>query len=177
MSDKVYNALFLCTGNSARSILGEALMNKMGEGRFAAYSAGSQPKGDVHPMAIEVLGGFGYPTEGLHSKSWDEFTKPGAPQFDFIFTVCDNAAGESCPVFPGKPITAHWGVEDPAAVEGEEQREAFLDALSYLKRRIELFLMLPIKTIDEMSMRSKLAEIGREDGASAKAQVKDGNAQ
>lgn len=117
MADKVYNVLFLCTGNSARSILGEALMNKMGEGRFAAYSAGSQPKGDVHPMAIEVLGDFGYPTEGLHSKSWDEFTKPGAPEFDFIFTVCDNAAGESCPVFPGKPITAHWGVEDPAATK------------------------------------------------------------
>jgi len=177
MSDKVYNVLFLCTGNSARSILGEALMNRMGEGQFAAYSAGSQPKGDVHPMAIEVLGNFGYPTEGLHSKSWDEFTKPGAPEFDFIFTVCDNAAGESCPVFPGKPITAHWGVEDPAAVEGEGQHKAFLDALTYLKRRIELFLMLPIKSIDEMAMRSKLAEIGREEGASTKAQAKDGDAQ
>ncbi|MBD3731070.1 MAG: arsenate reductase ArsC [Sphingomonadales bacterium] len=177
MSDKVYNVLFLCTGNSARSILGEALMNRMGEGQFAAYSAGSRPKGDVHPMAIEVLGNFGYPTDGLHSKSWDEFTKPGAPEFDFIFTVCDNAAGESCPVFPGKPITAHWGVEDPAAVEGEGQRKAFLDALTYLKRRIELFLMLPIKSIDEMAMRSKLAEIGREEGASTKAQAKDGEAQ
>lgn len=169
MPDKVYNLLFLCTGNSARSILGEALMNKMGKGRFAAYSAGSQPKGDVHPVAIEVLDDFGYPTDGLHSKSWDEFTKPGAPEFDFIFTVCDNAAGESCPVFPGKPITAHWGVEDPAAVNGEEQRGAFLDALSYLKRRIELFLMLPLKSIDEMAMRSKLVEIGRAEGASARA--------
>lgn len=164
-----YNVLFLCTGNSARSILGEALMNKMGEGKFAAYSAGSQPKDDVHPMAIEVLNNFGYPTDGLHSKSWDEFTRPGAPELDFIFTVCDNAAGESCPVFPSKPITAHWGVEDPAAVESEAQRKAFLDALTYLKRRIELFLMLPIKTIDEMAMRSKLVEIGREEGASTKA--------
>mgnify|MGYP000081182688 CR=1 FL=1 len=166
MSDKIYNVLFLCTGNSARSILGEALMNKLGEGRFAAYSAGSQPKGDVHPMAIEALDGFGFATDGLRSKSWDEFTRPGAPEFDFIFTVCDNAAGESCPVFPGKAITAHWGVEDPAAVEGEGQRKAFLDALSYLKRRIDLFLMLPIKSIDELAMRRQLAEIGREEGAS-----------
>lgn len=169
MSDKIYNVLFLCTGNSARSILGEALMNKLGEGRFAAFSAGSQPKGDVHPMAIEILNGFGFSTEGFRSKSWDEFTRPGAPEFDFIFTVCDNAAGESCPVFPGKAITAHWGVEDPAAVEGEGQRKAFLEALTYLKRRIELFLMLPLKSIDEMAMRGKLAEIGREEGASAGA--------
>jgi len=169
MSDKIYHVLFLCTGNSARSILGEALMNKLSEGRFVAYSAGSQPKGDVHPMAIEVLGGFGFPTDGLRSKSWDEFTRPGAPAFDFIFTVCDNAAGESCPVFPGKPITAHWGLEDPAAVEGEGQRQAFVEALSYLKRRIELFLMLPIKSVDEMAMRRKLIEIGREEGASAAA--------
>lgn len=169
MSDKIYHVLFLCTGNSARSILGEALMNKLSEGRFVAYSAGSQPKGDVHPMAIEVLGGFGFPTDGLRSKSWDEFTRPGAPAFDFIFTVCDNAAGESCPVFPGKPITAHWGLEDPAAVEGEGQRQAFVEALSYLKRRIELFLMLQIKSVDEMAMRRKLIEIGREEGASAAA--------
>lgn len=169
MSDKTYNVLFLCTGNSARSILGEALMNKMGEGRFHAYSAGSHPKGEVHPMAIKVLSGFGYPTGGLHSKNWNEFTKAGSPEFDFIFTVCDNAAGESCPVFPGKPITAHWGVEDPAAVTGDGQREAFVDALSYLKRRIELFLMLPLASIDEMAMRGKLAAIGREEGASAKA--------
>lgn len=169
MTDKAYNVLFLCTGNSARSILGEALMNRLGDGRFVAYSAGSQPKGDVHPMAITVLDGFGFPTEGLRSKSWDEFTRPGAPEFDFIFTVCDNAAGESCPVFPGKAITAHWGVEDPAAVEGEGQRKAFLEALTYLKRRIELFTMLPIKSIDDLAMRRKLAEIGREQGASAGA--------
>ena len=169
MPDQPYNVLFLCTGNSARSILGEALMNKMGGGRFRAYSAGSQPKGDVHSMSLEVLDSFGYPTDGLHSKNWSEFTKPGAPEFDFIFTVCDNAAGESCPVWPGKPLTAHWGVEDPAAVEGDGQRQAFVDALSYLKRRIELFLMLPLPSIDEMSVRSKLAAIGREEGASAKA--------
>jgi arsenate reductase (thioredoxin) len=169
MTDKAYNVLFLCTGNSARSILGEALMNRLGDGRFVAYSAGSQPKGDVHPMAITVLDGFGFPTEGLRSKSWDEFTRPGAPEFDFIFTVCDNAAGESCPVFPGKAITAHWGLEDPAAVEGEGQRKAFLEALTYLKRRIELFTMLPIKSIDDLAMRRKLAEIGREQGASAGA--------
>lgn len=169
MAEKIYNVLFLCTGNSARSILGEALMTKLGEGRFAAYSAGSHPKGDVHPMAIEVLEGFGFPVESLRSKSRDEFTRPGAPEFDFIFTVCDNAAGESCPVFPGKAITAHWGVEDPAAVEGDGQRKAFQDALSYLKRWIDLFLMLPLKSIDELAMRRKLAEIGREEGASIRA--------
>ncbi len=168
--NQTYSVLFLCTGNSARSFLGEALMNKRGGGRFRAYSAGSQPKGEVHPMSLEVLDSFGYPTDGLRSKNWSEFTKPGAPEFDFIFTVCDNAAGESCPVWPGKPLTAHWGVEDPAAVEGDGQRQAFVDALSYLKRRIELFLMLPLQSIDEMSVRSKLAAIGREEGASAKAQ-------
>ncbi len=167
--DQTYNVLFLCTGNSVRSILGEALMNKMGGGRFRAYSAGSQPKGEVHPMSLEVLDSFGYPTDGLRSKNWSEFTKPGAPEFDFIFTVCDNAAGESCPVWPGKPLTAHWGVEDPAAVEGDGQRQAFVDALSYLKRRIELFLMLPPQSIDETSVRSKRAATGREEGASAKA--------
>ena len=166
---RVYNVLFLCTGNSARSILGEALLNKMGEGRFRAYSAGSQPKGEVHPMTVDVLSTFDFPTEGLRSKNWHEFTGPGAPEFDFIFTVCDNASGESCPVWPGKPITAHWGVEDPAAAEGESQRAAFIDALRYLRRRIELFLMLPHASIDEMAMRGKLAEIGRTEGASKKA--------
>ena len=165
----VYNVLFLCTGNSARSILGEALLNKMGEGRFRAFSAGSKPRDQVHPMTLEVLASFGYRIAALRSKSWSEFTEPGAPKFDFIFTVCDNAAGESCPVWPGKPITAHWGVEDPAAVEGDGQRQAFVDALSYLKRRIELFLMLPHDSIEEMAMRGRLAAIGREEGASAKA--------
>lgn len=170
MADKIYNVLFLCTGNSARSILGETLMNHMGEGRFRAYSAGSQPKGEVHPMTLDVLSHLGFSTEGLHSKNWNEFTRPGAPEFDFIFTVCDNAAGESCPVWPGKPITAHWGLEDPASVEGEGQHQAFVDALRYLRRRIELFLMLPHASIDEMAMRGKLAEIGCSEGASKKAQ-------
>lgn len=169
MTDKIYNVLFLCTGNSARSVLGEAVMNKLGEGRFRAFSAGSQPKGEVHPMSLEVLSSFGFPTDGLYSKNWDEFTKPGAPEFDFIFTVCDNAAGETCPVWLGKPLTAHWGLEDPAAVEGEGQRKAFVEALSYLRKRIELFLMLPHASIDELAMRQKLKEIGRSEGASSGA--------
>ena len=169
MSDKVYNVLFLCTGNSARSILGEAVMNKLGEGRFRAYSAGSQPKGEVHPMALLVLNGMGYDTSAMRSKSWDEFSKPGAPEFDFIFTVCDNAAGETCPVWIGHPMTAHWGIEDPAAVEGEGQRDAFMQALRYLTNRISLFLTLPLASIDEMAMKQKLKEIGRSESASAQA--------
>lgn len=169
MTDKIYNVLFLCTGNSARSILGEAIMNKLGAGRFKAYSAGSQPKGDVHPMALSVLNGLGYDTSGMRSKSWDEFSKEGAPEFDFIFTVCDNAAGEVCPVWIGHPMTAHWGIEDPAAVEGEGQREAFLQALRYLSNRISLFLALPSEGIDEMAMKRKLKEIGRGEGASSGA--------
>ena len=169
MTGRVYNVLFLCTGNSARSILGEALMNKAGEGRFRAYSAGSQPKGEVHPMALSVLNGLGYDTSGMRSKSWSEFAGPDAPEFDFIFTVCDNAAGETCPVWPGKPMTAHWGIEDPAAVEGDRQREAFIQALRYLSNRINLFLALPHASIDEMAMQQKLREIGRAVGASTGA--------
>lgn len=169
MTDKIYNVLFLCTGNSARSILGEALMNKLGQGRFRAYSAGSQPKGEVHPMAISVLDELGFDTAGMCSKSWDEFAGPGAPQFDFIFTVCDNAAGETCPVWIGHPMTAHWGIEDPAAVEGDEQREAFMRALHYLRNRISLFLALPLASLDEMATRRQLKEIGRANGASTKA--------
>lgn len=169
MSDKLYNVLFLCTGNSARSILAEALMNKLGEGRFRAYSAGSQPKGEVHPMALSVLNGLGYDTQGMRSKSWTEFSGPGAPEFDFIYTVCDNAAGETCPVWIGHPMTAHWGIEDPAAVEGDGQREAFLQALRYLSNRINLFLSLPLVSIDDMAMSNKLKEIGRADGASTGA--------
>lgn len=165
----VYNVLFLCTGNSARSILGEALMNRMGAGRFRAYSAGSQPKGAVHPMALAVLQGLGHDTSGLRSKNWSEFAAPDAPRFDFIFTVCDNAAGESCPVWPGNPLTAHWGIEDPAAVEGEGQRAAFMQALRFLTRRIDLFLALPHASIDEMAVRRKLKEIGRAEGASTGA--------
>lgn len=169
MSDTIYNVLFLCTGNSARSIMGEAVMNKLGAGRFKAYSAGSQPKGEVHPMALSVLNGMGYDTTGTYSKSWDEFSKPGAPAFDFIFTVCDNAAGETCPVWIGHPMTAHWGIEDPAAVEGEGQRDAFLQALRFLTRRIELFLSLPLASIDEMALLHKLKEIGKTEGASTGA--------
>lgn len=166
MSDKIYNILFLCTGNSARSIIGEAVLNKLGAGRFRAYSAGSQPKGEVHPMALSVLNGMGYDTSGMYSKSWDDFSKPGAPEFDFIFTVCDNAAGETCPVWIGHPMTAHWGIEDPAAIEGEGQRDAFLQALRFLTRRIELFLSLPLASIDEMALNRKLKEIGQSEGAS-----------
>lgn len=169
MSDKIYNVLFLCTGNSARSILGEAVMNKLGAGRFKAWSAGSQPKGEVHPMALSVLNGMGYDTTGMCSKSWSEFSKPGSPEFDFIFTVCDSAAGETCPVWIGHPMTAHWGIEDPAAVEGDGQRDAFLQALRYLTNRISLFLTLPHSSIDEMAMNQKLKEIGRAEGASAGA--------
>lgn len=166
MPNKIYNVLFLCTGNSARSILGEALMNKMGEGRFRTWSAGSQPKGEIHPMALSVLNGQGYDTRAMRSKSWKEFSGPAAPQFDFIFTVCDNAAGETCPVWPGQPLTAHWGIEDPAAVDGEGQREAFMQALRYLSNRINLFLSLPIAGIDELAMTQKLKEIGKAEGAS-----------
>lgn len=166
MTDKTYNVLFLCTGNSARSILAEAVMDKLGAGRFKAWSAGSQPKGEVHPMALSVLENMGFDTSGMRSKSWNEFSGSDAPEFDFIFTVCDNAAGETCPVWPGKPITAHWGIEDPATVEGEGQRAAFMLALRYLQNRISLFLTLPITSIEEMAMRQKLAEIGRAEGAS-----------
>ncbi len=169
MSDKIYNVLFLCTGNSARSILGEAVMNKLGAGRFKAWSAGSQPKGEVHPMALSVLSNMGYDTTGIYSKSWSEFCEPGSPEFDFIFTVCDSAAGEICPVWIGHPMTAHWGIEDPAAVEGDGQRDAFLQALRYLTNRITLFLTLPIASIDEMAMKQKLKEIGKAEGASGGA--------
>jgi arsenate reductase len=171
MSDRVFNVLFLCTGDSARSILAESVLAKEGERRFRAYSAGSQPRGKVHPMALEVLKAYGFPHEGFRSKSWTEFDAPGAPPLDFIFTVCDNAAGETCPVWPGKPITAHWGIKDPAAIEGEGQREAFVDALRYLRRRIELFLELPVSSLDDMTIAAKLAQIGREEGATGLARA------
>ncbi len=167
MSERVYNVLFLCTGNSARSILAESLLNHDGGGRFQAFSAGSFPKGQVHPMALDVLKGLGFPHEGFRSKSWDEFSDADAPVIDFIFTVCDNAAGETCPIWPGNPMTAHWGIEDPAAVEGEGQRDAFVQALRYLRRRIELFLALPLSAIDDLALKAKLARIGKEEGASA----------
>ncbi|WP_375599575.1 arsenate reductase ArsC [Devosia sp. Naph2] len=169
-SDRVYNVLFLCTGNSARSILGEALMNAVPGGRFRAYSAGSQPKGEVHPLALHTLREMDLPTEGYRSKSWDEFATPDAPKLDFVFTVCDNAAGEACPFWPGQPMTAHWGVEDPAAVEGSEidKVSAFRNAANYLRRRIEVFAALPLATIDKMSLQAKLKDIGKLEGATDK---------
>jgi arsenate reductase len=154
--------LVLCTGNSARSILGEVLFNTLGKGRFKAYSAGSKPAGRVNPGALEWLNEQGHSTEGLRSKSWDEFAAPGAPECDFIFTVCDNAAGEACPIWPGKPATAHWGIPDPAHVEGDEaRRAAFKKAAEQLARRIQLFMSLPIEKLDKLTLKEKLAELGR----------------
>ena len=176
MTERTYDVLFLCTGNSARSILAEALLNHDGAGRFKGYSAGSFPKGEVHPMAIEVLRGLGFPHEGYRSKSWDEFAADAAPVFDFIFTVCDNAAGETCPIWPGHPMTAHWGIEDPAAVEGEGQHEAFVQALRFLRRRIELFLALPLAAIDDLALKAKLKAIGQGAGASGLAEQPAGAA-
>lgn len=167
MADRIYNVLFLCTGNSARSILAESILRKEGAGRFRAFSAGSQPKGQVHPLALELLARVGYPTEGLRSKAWDEFARPGAPVMDFVFTVCDSAAGEACPVWPGQPMTAHWGIEDPAAVDGTAaQREAaFAAALRYVKNRISLFTALPLRSLDAIALGARLREIGRGEGA------------
>ena len=161
-TDKTYNALFICTGNSARSILAEGILNELGKGRFRAYSAGSHPKGEVHPLALVTLEQMHFPSTGYRSKNWDEFAQPDAPPLDFIFTVCDNAAGEVCPVWPGQPVTAHWGVPDPAAVEGNEaeRRMAFRNAAIVLKRRIELFLSLPMQRLDAMSLQHELRSIG-----------------
>jgi arsenate reductase len=169
-ADRVYNVLFLCTGNSARSVLGEALLNHVGNGRFRAFSAGSTPKGQVHPMTLNVLRETGVPIEGLRSKSWEEFARPDAPKLDFVFTVCDNAAGESCPIWPGQPATAHWGIEDPAAVEGPEfkQRLAFEDALKFMRSRIATFVSLPLESIDRMALASKLRGIGAMGGSTSK---------
>ena len=163
MTDRVYNVLFLCTGNSARSILAEAILNKVGKGKFVAYSAGSQPKGAVHPQALALLQRLDYSTDGLRSKSWSEFAEAGSPKLDFVFTVCDNAANEVCPVWPGQPMTAHWGVPDPAAAEGKETEivKAFRDAYLTLERRIELFANLPVRGLDRMSLRKRLEEIGK----------------
>ena len=162
MNQKPYNVLVLCTGNSARSILGEVLFNQLGKGMFKAYSAGSRPAGAVNPGALELLQQQGYSTEGLRSKSWDEFAGPGAPEFDFIITVCDNAAGEACPLWPGKPATAHWGIPDPAHVEGTQaRRDAFKRAFEQLALRIQLFMSLPIDKLDKLTLKEKIAEIGR----------------
>jgi arsenate reductase (thioredoxin) len=167
--DKIYNVLFLCTGNSARSILAESIMRKDGAGRFCSFSAGSQPKGKINPFALKVLTAANYPIDGMRSKSWLEFAAPGAPVMDFVFTVCDSAAGEACPVWPGQPMTAHWGIEDPAAVQGTDiQKEAaFVTAFRYLKNRISIFMNLPLRSIDSLSLGTKLREIGRLEGASS----------
>lgn len=167
MTDRVYNVLFLCTGNSARSILAESILTAEGQGRFQAFSAGSHPKGEVHPMALETLAKLGYPATGCRSKSWDEFAVAGAPQMDFIFTVCDSAAGEACPVWIGHPMTAHWGVADPAAVEGPELEKmlAFSLAARFLKNRIMAFVSLPMASIDKLALETKLREIGRMEGS------------
>jgi arsenate reductase (thioredoxin) len=163
VADQLFNVLFLCTGNSARSIIAEAVLNKRGAGTFRAYSAGSQPKGQVHPETIRLLQGLGYDTSGFRSKSWNEFAKPGAPALDFAFTVCDNAAGETCPVWPGQPMTAHWGIPDPAEAKGNaaEIALAFKDAYRMMFQRIGIFTALPLRALDRMSLQSKLKDIGR----------------
>ena len=162
-----FNALFLCTGNTARSILAESILRKEGRGCFQSFSAGSQPKGTVNPFAIKVLRDMDYPVDDLRSKSWEEFAQANAPVMDFVFTVCDNAAGEACPIWPGQPMTAHWGIEDPAAVEGTDlQKEAaFVEAFRYLKNRIAIFTSLPLSSIDALSLATRLRDIGRIDGA------------
>jgi arsenate reductase len=163
VSDRPYNVLFLCTGNSARSILAEALVNHWGRGRFVGYSAGSAPKGKVHPIALQLLEHLNMPTAGMRSKSWNEFEKPEAPKLDFVFTVCDNAAAEACPVWPGQPMTAHWGVADPAAVEGSDTDKwlAFRQAFRELESRIKIFTSLPIKSLDRVKLQERLRDIGR----------------
>jgi arsenate reductase len=163
MAGRALNALFLCTGNSARSILAEAILKREGEGRFRSFSAGSHPKGGVHPFAIDLLRQLGYPTGELRSKSWGEFAEPDAPRMDFVFTVCDNAANEACPVWPGQPATAHWGAPDPAAVEGgdAERRAAFADVYRVLRNRISVFINLPFSTLDRLALQKRLAQIGR----------------
>lgn len=167
MTDRVYNVLFLCTGNTARSVLAEGILRKDGAGRFNAYSAGSQPKGVINPYALKTLAEFGYPTDGFRSKSWDEFAAPDAPKMDFVFTVCDSAAGEACPIWPGQPMTAHWGIEDPAAVEGSdlEKQRAFNEAFRYMKNRISLLLAVPIARLDKLALKNRLQEIGESEGA------------
>jgi arsenate reductase len=170
--DRPYNVLFLCTGNSARSIIAEVILNKLGQGRFNAYSAGSQPKGAVNPNTIRLLQGLDYDTSKLRSKSWSEFAKPGAPALDFVFTVCDNAAGEACPFWPGQPMTAHWGIPDPAEAAGSDAEVAlaFKEAYRMLHQRIAIFTALPLKSIDQLSLQKRLTEIGRLAGSTAKVE-------
>jgi len=171
MADRPFNVLFLCTGNSARSILAEAILNRLGAEKFRAYSAGSQPKGEVSPQALTLLRSLDYDTSGFRSKSWSEFARPDAPSLDFVFTVCDNAAGEACPIWPGLPMTAHWSVADPAEATGTPAQVAlaFKDAYRMLYQRIAAFAALPIPSLDQLSLQARLKEIGRMDGATAKA--------
>jgi arsenate reductase len=170
-SDRGYNILFLCTGNSARSVLGEAIVNHLGGGRFKGFSAGSQPRGEVHPYTLDLLKGLHLPTEGLFSKNWDLYAVPGAPKMDFIFTVCDSAAGEACPAWPGQPMTAHWGIPDPAAVEGSEveKRAAFRQAYAALENRVRLFLNLPLASLDRMGLQNRLNAMGQQTPSAAAA--------
>ena len=163
MSARPFNVLFLCTGNSARSIMAEALLNNVGQGKFRAYSAGSHPKGEVHPLALELMESNRLPTAGLRSKSWEEFAQPQAPQMDFVFTVCDQAAGELCPIWPGQPMTAHWGIDDPAAVEGDEadRRRAFFEAFNALQNRLLIFVSLPLGKLERPLLQRRLDEIGK----------------
>ncbi|HZM07930.1 MAG TPA: arsenate reductase ArsC [Methylocella sp.] len=163
MAEKTYNVLFLCTGNSARSIIAETILNRLGQGRFRAHSAGSRPTGQIHPYAVDLLKNVGFDTVGLRSKSWDEFAAPGAPPLDFVFTVCDDAASEECPHWPGQPMTAHWGMPDPAAARGNEaeRRLAFADTLRMLSNRISIFVSLPIRSLDMMSLQKRIDEIGQ----------------
>jgi arsenate reductase (thioredoxin) len=171
MSDRPFNVLFLCTGNSARSIMAEAILNKQGAGKFRAHSAGSQPKGQVHPETTRLLEGLGFDTSGFRSKSWREFAAPDAPALDFVFTVCDDAAGETCPVWPGQPMTAHWGIPDPAAATGSAAviAVAFKDAYRMLHQRIAVFTALPLRSLDQLTLLTKLKQIGRLNEATAKA--------
>jgi arsenate reductase (thioredoxin) len=170
MSDRPFNVLFLCTANSARSIMAEAILNNIGAGRFRAFSAGSHPRGQINPHALQLLGSLGHDVSGLRSKSWSEFTDPGGPLLDFVFTVCDNAAGESCPVWPGQPMTAHWGAPDPALATGSpaEVALAFKDSYRMLNARIGIFTALPLRSLDRLSLQKKLHEIGRMEGATAR---------
>jgi arsenate reductase len=163
MRDRPYNVLFLCTHNSARSIIAESVMNRLGRGRFKAFSAGSQPRGQVHPFALDLLTNLGHDVSGLRSKSWEEFSGPGASPLDFVFTVCDNAANEVCPVWPGQPMSAHWGVPDPSLAEGSEpeRRLAFADTMRMLSQRIGIFMSLPFRSLHKMSLQSRLRDIGR----------------
>ncbi|MBL1258810.1 arsenate reductase ArsC [Methylocystis sp. Sn-Cys] len=170
MTEKIYNVLFLCTGNSARSIMAESILRQLGAGRFKAFSAGSHPKGEVNPYALLTLEKMGFPHDGFRSKNWDEFAVPGAPQMDFVFTVCDNAAGEACPLWPGQPMTAHWGIEDPAAEDGAdiEKQRAFALAFRYLKNRIEQFCAIPLHRLDRLAVGARLREIGETEGVTAR---------